>query len=176
MSEEYVVLVDEQDNEIGTMEKLEAHRQSALHRAISVFIFNSEKKLLMHRRANTKYHSPGLWTNTCCSHPRWQEDPSRAAVRRLLEEMGLKCPLEFVTQITYRVPLSDGMTEHELDHIFVGHSDDVPKINFDEVEEYKYMTLDEIRKEMHTQPHMFTEWFKILFEPVITEIKCKNYL
>lgn len=176
MSEEYVVLVDEQDNEIGTMEKLEAHRQSALHRAISVFIFNSDKKLLMHRRALGKYHSPGLWTNTCCSHPRWQEEPARAAVRRLSEEMGLKCPLEFVTQITYRVPLPDGMNEHELDHIFVGHCDDAPKLNRDEVEEYRYMSLDEIRDEMHRQPHLFTEWFKILFEPVITEIKCKNYL
>jgi isopentenyl-diphosphate delta-isomerase len=176
MEKEYVVLVDKEDKALGVMEKMYAHTQGVLHRAISVFIFNSQNQLLLQKRADNKYHSGGLWTNSCCSHPRWEEGTKQAAERRLMEEMGISCELEYLTQITYSASLDNNMLEHELDHIFAGRTDEIPKPDPEEVAEYKYMSPDEIKQLLNTDPDSFTEWFKILFEPVINELKWKKYL
>lgn len=176
MSDEYVILVDEQDNELGTMEKMEAHRQPVLHRAVSVFLFNSNKQLLLQKRADDKYHSGGLWTNTCCSHPRVNESAIDAATRRLYEEMGIECALQPLTKITYSANVGHDMSEYELDHIFVGVSDDVPFLNSSEAAAYRYMNTREIQEWIKLSPSDFTEWFKILFEPVKKELEWKKYL
>jgi isopentenyl-diphosphate delta-isomerase len=161
---EYVVLVDEQDHPIGLMEKQAAHIGPHLHRAFSVFIFNSQGELLMQQRALTKYHSPGLWTNTCCSHPRAGETLEEATSRRLMEEMGMTCPMHEVYTFIYKAPVGQGLTEHEFDHVFIGQSDDIPNINTDEVASWKYMRLDDLKKDLELYPELYTEWFKITFE------------
>jgi len=171
MNSEYVVLVDEQDKELGTMEKLRAHREGKLHRAISVFIFNSEKKLLLQKRAAGKYHSANLWTNTCCSHPRPGENPKDAATRRLQEEMGLNCELQSAFNFTYSVKFENNLTEHEFDHVFFGVSDEVPLPDPTEVSDYKYMAMEEIKKQLAQNNSQFTEWFKLIFERVDSQLK-----
>lgn len=176
METEHVILVDEMDNELGTMEKVAAHKKGELHRAISVFVFNSQKQLLLQKRATHKYHSGGLWTNSCCSHPRKNETTQEAAQRRLMEEMGLRCIVKPVSKIKYTTMVGNNMLENELDHIFVGFSDDVPAYNPLEVSTYKYMHMDDIEKWMHDEPARFTEWFKILFEPVKNDLLWKKYL
>jgi isopentenyl-diphosphate delta-isomerase len=163
---EYVVLVDEQDKELGTMEKMQAHREGKLHRAISVFIFNSEKKLLLQKRAADKYHSANLWTNTCCSHPHPKEKTEDAAVRRLLEEMGITCKLKHVFDFTYSVKFENNLSENEFDHVFFGFSDDVPLPDPNEVSDWKYQSLEEIENQLKQSPGQFTEWFKLIFESV----------
>src|SRR5690349_17076045 len=130
--EEYLILVDEQDHEIGTEEKLKTHRDAKLHRAFSIFIFNKKGQLLLQRRALSKYHSGGLWTNTCCGHPRPGENIDKAAHRRLQEEMGFDCNMKDVFRFTYKAPLDHGLTEHEVDHVFIGTCDAQPKLNHDE--------------------------------------------
>ena len=161
---EYVVLVDEEDRQIGLMEKQAAHIDPHLHRAFSVFLFNSKGELLLQQRALSKYHSPGLWTNTCCSHPRDGETTLQAAKRRLMEEMGLSCELREVYTFVYKAPVGQGLTEHEFDHVLFGHSDDTPSINPDEVASWKYMSLDDLRNDMVAHPEHYTEWFKITFD------------
>ena len=161
---EFVQLVDEQDNAIGVMEKMEAHRQSRLHRAISIFVFNSRGELLLQRRAKKKYHSGLLWTNTCCSHPRPEEKLLDACNRRLSEEMGIQCNLEHQFSFVYQVSLDNELSEHELDHVFFGISDLEPIINHDEVSEWRYQSLESIEIEMKNYPQLFTEWFKIILE------------
>ena len=161
---EYVVLVDENDNEIGQMEKQAAHIDPHLHRAFSIFLFNSKGELLMQQRALSKYHSPGLWTNTCCSHPRAGETLEEATSRRLMEEMGMACPMHEVYTFIYKAPVGEGLTEHEFDHVFIGQSDDSPIINHEEVESWKYMTIDDLSKDSALYPGHYTEWFKITFE------------
>ena len=161
---EQVILVDEQDQPIGLMEKQAAHIGPHLHRAFSVFIFNSKGELLMQQRALSKYHSPGLWTNTCCSHPRSGETLEEATSRRLLEEMGIACPMKEVYTFIYKAPVGQGLTEHEFDHVFIGQSDDIPNINTDEVASWKYMRLDDLKKDLEIYPELYTEWFKITFE------------
>jgi isopentenyl-diphosphate Delta-isomerase len=161
MEQELVVLVDEHDNEIGTAEKLVAHQKALLHRAFSVFIFNSNGELLLQQRANSKYHSAGLWTNTCCSHPRPNELVLDAANRRLEEEMGLKVDLEKKFDFVYKTPFDNDLTEYEFDHVFVGYTDDEPAPNADEVESYKWKTIDEIKTDLILFPNTFTSWFKI---------------
>jgi isopentenyl-diphosphate delta-isomerase len=158
---EYVVLVDESDNEIGTMEKMEAHEKGVLHRAFSVFTFNSKGELLLQRRAFSKYHSGGLWSNTCCSHPREGEAPKDAAHRRLQEEMGFVCELSKAFDFIYKSELDQGLTEHEFDHVFIGKFDGVPDINQQEVHEYKHITLEDLVEEISKNPQDYTEWFKI---------------
>jgi isopentenyl-diphosphate delta-isomerase len=158
---EQVVLVDSSDNEIGAMEKMEAHLQGLLHRAISVFIFNSKGELLLQQRAAGKYHSSGLWTNTCCSHPRPGEDVKDAANRRLYEEMGLKCPLREAFSFTYKAELDNQLTEHEFDHVFVGTTDDTPDADASEAAGWKYMALPELAQDIKAHPEKYTEWFKI---------------
>ncbi len=161
---EQVILVDEQDQPIGLMEKQAAHIGPHLHRAFSVFIFNSKGELLMQQRALSKYHSPGLWTNTCCSHPRAGETLEEATSRRLMEEMGMTCPMHEVYTFIYKAPVGQGLTEHEFDHVFIGQSDDIPNINTEEVASWKYMRLDDLKKDLELYPELYTEWFKITFE------------
>ncbi|MDI1356409.1 MAG: isopentenyl-diphosphate Delta-isomerase [bacterium] len=161
---EEVILVDKEDRETGTMEKMEAHEKGILHRAFSVFIFNSNNELLLQQRALDKYHSAGLWTNTCCSHPRPGEDTLVAAKRRLREEMGMEADLQFKTSFMYRSDYENGMIEHELDHVFVGNSNAVPHINPLEVENYSWLEVGELKKKIADRPAEFTSWFKIAME------------
>lgn len=159
MTEEQVILVDEQDNELGVMEKLEAHRIPTLHRAISVFIVNTKGEWLLQQRALGKYHSNGLWTNTCCSHPRPGESNLEAARRRLQEEMGMEAELSELFHFMYREVLDNDLTEYELDHVFVGISDQVPKINADEVHNYKYVAYEDLKEDIKNNPWNYTVWF-----------------
>ena len=168
---EHVVLVDTDDNDLGTMEKMKAHETGSLHRAFSAFVFNSKGQLLLQRRAYTKYHSRGQWTNTCCSHPRLGELIEEAASRRLREEMGITCAFKAQFSFIYHAPMEDGLSEHELDHVLYGHTDDVPQPNPQEVAEWRYATLDEIREELESHPEVFTAWFKLCFERVLNDHK-----
>jgi isopentenyl-diphosphate delta-isomerase len=166
MNKEYVILVDEQDNDIGVMEKLLAHQEGLLHRAFSIFIFNEKGELLLQQRALSKYHSAGLWTNTCCSHPRPNETIKDAANRRLFEEMGLSCDLKIITNFIYKTPFENGLTEHELDYVLTGITNQNPHINKDEVENYKWMPIEDIKKDIISHPDLYTSWFKIALEKV----------
>lgn len=163
---EYVVLVDEQDNAIGTMEKQQAHVEGVLHRAFSIFIFNSENKLLLQKRASSKYHCGGLWTNTCCSHPREKENILDAAKRRLHEEMGMRCEIKPIFSFVYKAEFENGLTEHEFDHVFFGQSNQVPELNLEEVEGYRYIGLEDLQVEIKEDPQKFTPWFLIALERV----------
>lgn len=164
---EQVILVDENDKPIGQMEKMEAHRKGRLHRAFSVFVFNSENELLLQQRSISKYHSGGLWTNTCCSHPRSGESNEAAAKRRLKEEMGMNCLLSYGFNFIYKAEFPDGLIEHELDHVFFGTSDQLPEINKEEVESYRYMNLTLLEEDIKRNPHLYTPWLKICIEKVI---------
>jgi isopentenyl-diphosphate delta-isomerase len=164
---EFVVLVDEQDNPIGKMEKQQAHIEGLLHRAFSIFIFNSEKKLLLQKRASSKYHCGGLWTNSCCSHPRENENIQDAANRRLAEEMGMQCSLKPIFTFMYRAEFDNGLIEHEFDHVFFGESDQNPKINPEEVETYRYIAMENLQQEVKEFPQNFTPWFIIALERVL---------
>lgn len=166
MNKEYVILVDEQDNDIGVMEKLLAHQEGLLHRAFSIFIFNEKGELLLQQRALSKYHSAGLWTNTCCSHPRPNETIKDAANRRLFEEMGMSCDLKIITNFIYKTPFENGLTEHELDYVLTGITNQNPQINKDEVENYKWMPIEDIKKDIISHPDLYTSWFKIALEKV----------
>jgi isopentenyl-diphosphate delta-isomerase len=167
---EQVILVDENDQQIGLMEKMAAHEQALLHRAFSVFIFNSEGKMLLQQRALNKYHSGGLWTNACCSHPRSNENVIDAATRRLHEEMGFVTPIQPAFQFTYKTVFDNGLTEHEFDHVFIGTYDGEININPDEVENYGYGLVEDIELDIQQYPSIYTEWFKIAFP------KVKNWL
>jgi isopentenyl-diphosphate delta-isomerase len=171
MREELVILVNENDEQIGLMPKIEAHEKAVLHRAFSVFVFNDKNQLMLQQRAANKYHSPLLWTNTCCSHQRDGELNIEAGVRRLNEEMGFVCDLEEKTSFIYKAPFDNGLTEHELDHIMVGYYNNDPKINREEVESFKYMTVEEVKDDMVLKPEIYTEWFKIIFEKFYNFIK-----
>lgn len=160
---EHVVLVDRADRPIGAAEKLLAHRRGLLHRAISVFVFDSAGRMLIQRRALGKYHSAGLWSNTACSHPRPGEPAAAAAVRRLREEMGLTCPVEHAFSFIYRVDLGDGLTEHEYDRVFLGQCDARPDPDPEEVLDWRFLQPAAIRREMATRPDRFTYWFRIAF-------------
>lgn len=161
---EQVILVDENDRQIGLMEKQAAHVNPHLHRAFSIFIFNSKGELLMQQRALSKYHSPGLWTNTCCSHPRDGETLTEATSRRLMEEMGMTCEMHEVYTFIYKAPVGQGLTEHEFDHVWIGRSDETPQINREEVESWKYVSLSDLKVNIQLHPDLYTEWFKITFE------------
>ena len=162
--EELVVLVDEQDNQLGLMPKMEAHEKAVLHRAFSVFIFNEKGELMLQQRAADKYHSPLLWTNTCCSHQRDGETSLEAGRRRLQEEMGFTADLEEVFWFVYKAPFDNGLTEHELDHVMIGYYDGEPRINSEEVESYKWMKLEDVKSDMEFNPTEYTIWFKIIFQ------------
>lgn len=164
MKEEMVVLVNEKDEQVGLMPKLEAHEKAVLHRAFSVFIFNEAGELMLQQRALSKYHSPGLWTNTCCSHQRDGESNIDAGKRRLEEEMGFSVDLKEVTWFIYKAPFDNGLTEHELDHILVGQFGGEPNINPEEVAAWKWMPLEDVKNDMEINPDQYTAWFKIIFE------------
>ena len=163
MVNENVVLVDKNDNPIGLMEKIEAHRRGLLHRAFSVFIIDDANRLLLQKRSQTKYHSPGLWTNTCCSHPRNGEIVIDAANRRLMQEMGMSANLKHMFSFIYRAEFDNGLIEHEFDHVFIGKSNSDPVINSDEVCEWKWTEIKKIKKDIIENSHHYTEWFKIIF-------------
>lgn len=170
---EYVILVDDNDQVIGQMEKLEAHRLGKLHRAISVFILNSRNELLIQRRADSKYHSGSLWANTCCSHPRPEEEVVDAGKRRLKEEMGLTAELDHLYHFIYKAEFENGLTEHEYDHILIGYSDVIPEPNPIEVMEWKYTQLDVLEQALINDPKQYAVWFqKILPE---FRIRLKEY-
>jgi len=164
--EEFVILVNENDRKTGTMEKMQAHIGAHLHRAFSVFIFNESGALMLQQRAFSKYHSPGLWTNTCCSHPRPGETTNEAAHRRLVEEMGFDCNFEEVFSFIYKASFDNNLTEHEFDHVFIGTSEEIPQPNPEEVASYRFATMDEIREEIHQSQEKFTVWFRIAFDRV----------
>ncbi len=164
MKEEQVVLVNENDEKIGLMPKQEAHEKGVLHRAFSVFIFNGKNELMLQQRALHKYHSPGLWTNTCCSHQRDGETSLEAGKRRLFEEMGFSTGLKETTSFIYKAPFDNGLTEHELDHILVGNFEGIPEINTEEVASWKWMDLEKVKKDIQNNPEIYTAWFKIIFD------------
>ena len=157
-----VVLVDKNDNKIGTMEKLEAHKKGLLHRAFSVCIFNTKGEMLLQRRAKHKYHSGGLWTNTCCSHPRPKETVIGAASRRLKEEMGILCALKEIGYLVYKAPFKNGITEYEYDHVLIGFYDKDPVLNPEEADNFKWETSKNLKKDIQKNPDAYTFWFKKL--------------
>lgn len=159
---ESVILVDENDIELGTMEKMEAHRRGLLHRAFSVLLFNSKGELLLQKRSSSKYHSAGLWTNTCCSHPLPGETMDHAIQRKLMQEMNINAKPVLAFTFIYRADLENGLIEHEYDHVFIGTSDSEPVINRDEVQDWKFTSLSELQKEIKTNPDQFTFWFKLI--------------
>lgn len=161
--EEQVILVNEQDEQLGLMPKMEAHEKASLHRAFSVFIFNGKGELLLQQRAKEKYHSPLLWTNTCCSHQRNGESNIEAGKRRLWEEMGFECDLKEVFWFVYKAAFDNGLTEHELDHVMVGYYNNDPVINRQEVESFQWMQMEDVEKDIAQNPEKYTEWFKIIF-------------
>ncbi len=169
--EEQVILVNEQDEQIGLMPKMEAHEKAQLHRAFSVFIMNDKGEMMLQQRAADKYHSPLLWTNTCCSHQREGEGNIEAGKRRLQEEMGFVTELKEVFSFIYKAPFDNGLTEHELDHVMIGSYNDAPVINPEEVEGYKWMTPEEVKEDIDLQPEIYTAWFKIIFEKFYEFIK-----
>jgi isopentenyl-diphosphate delta-isomerase len=166
-----VILVDDSDRETGTIEKFEAHRKALLHRALSVFIINSKGEWILQRRALNKYHSSGLWTNTCCSHPYPGESCTEAAKRRLKEEMGMESQLQEVFHFIYKEKLNNDLWEHELDHVFIGFSDDLPVINRSEVMDWRAVPFDAIDREIQKDPASFTAWFRHIYLQVNTSLK-----
>ena len=164
MKEEQVILVNENDEPIGLMDKMEAHEKAVLHRAFSVFILNDKNEVMLQQRAHHKYHSPLLWTNTCCSHQRAGETNIEAGNRRLFEEMGFEADLKELFHFIYKAPFDNGLTEHELDHVMIGYYNDKPIINVDEVESWKWMKIESIKGDMIQNPALYTVWFKIIFD------------
>jgi isopentenyl-diphosphate delta-isomerase len=159
---EHIVLVDEQDNAIGAVEKMEAHRKGLLHRAFSVILFNSSGEILLQKRSRNKYHSGGLWTNACCSHPLPDESTQDASRRRLLHEMGINAEPRFAFKFIYRTALDNDLIEHELDHVLIGSFDGAPVINLDEVEAWKFMKMDALRRDIAMHPESYTAWFRLI--------------
>lgn len=165
-----LILVDENDVPLGTAEKMEAHEKALLHRAFSVFIFNSKGEMLLQQRALNKYHSGGLWTNACCSHPYFEEDTLTAAGKRLQEEMGFETPLTKAFSFIYKASFDNGLTEYEYDHVFIGKYDGEVLPDKKEVEHFCFMSMDELKAAMELYPQKYTAWFKIALP------KLENYL
>jgi len=161
-----LILVDENDSPIGTMEKMEVHQKALLHRAFSIFIFNGKGDMVLHQRAANKYHSAGLWTNACCSHPREGQETIEAAEKRLQQEMGFTIPLKKAFEFTYKAALDNGLTEHEYDHVFIGYYDGAIQPDEDEVKDFCFVSMDEIKASIQSHPQKYTEWFKIAFPKV----------
>ena len=164
MTEENVILVNKNDEQIGLMPKMEAHEKALLHRAFSVFILNDKNEIMLQQRASQKYHSPLLWTNTCCSHQRQGESNLEAGNRRLFEEMGFKTDLKELFHFIYKAPFDNGLTEHELDHVMIGYFNENPVINPEEVENWKWMKIEDVKIDIENHPEIYTVWFKIIFE------------
>lgn len=172
--EEMVVLIDKQDQELGLMEKQQAHVAGLLHRAFSVFVFNSKNELLLQQRADHKYHSPGLWTNSCCSHPRAGETYEAAAHRRLMEELGFDCEIEEKFHFIYKAQLGEQLFEHELDRVFVGFYEGEINLNPEEVKAFKWIAMDELITDIQSNPAHYTAWFKIIFENYLANLDYEN--
>lgn len=164
MLEENVILVNERDEPIGLMPKMEAHEKAVLHRAFSVFILNSKNEIMLQQRAHHKYHSPLLWTNTCCSHQREGETNIQAGNRRLFEEMGFQTELKELFHFIYKAPFDNGLTEHELDHVMIGYYNEDPSINPEEVEAWKWMPIEAVKADIQNHPDLYTIWFQIIFD------------
>lgn len=171
---EYVILVDEKDNMIGTAEKINAHLEPKLHRAFSIFIVNSNGELLIQQRAGNKYHCPGLWANTCCGHPRPGESLESAVHRRLQEEMGFDAELKEIFSFTYYCKFDNGLAEMEYDHVFIGKWNGTPIINYEEVADYKWVAKDFLKKDIEKNPEIYTTWFKIAWENLLSKIGDKS--
>ena len=171
MEEEKVILVNSNDEPIGLMPKMEAHEKALLHRAFSVFVINDNNELMLQQRALQKYHSPGLWTNTCCSHQRDGEKNIEAGLRRLQEEMGFETPLEYLFNFIYKAPFDNGLTEHELDHVMLGRYEGEPSINSEEVASWKWMDIDLIHADLINNPADYTVWFAIIFDRFYNYLK-----
>lgn len=171
MIETFIIEVDVDDTEIGKIEKMQAHREGKLHRAFSVFIFNDEGELILQKRADAKYHSGGLWTNTCCSHPEFGENLNDAVNRRLKEEMGLQCEATKVFQFIYRAELEHGLIEHELDHVFFGKTNELPVLNLEEASDWKFVQMKDLEIEISEFPERFTVWLQICFGRVYKQYK-----
>ena len=169
MMEEQVILVDHQDNELGQMGKLEVHEKGLLHRAFSIFIFNETGQLLIHQRAAGKYHCPGRWTNTCCSHPRPGEEIQDAAARRLVEEMGFSAEIQPLFSFVYHADVGGGLVEHELDHVFIGRYEGVVAPDPSEVSDFKYVDMDDLIQDVKQGPDRYTPWFRVCL-PQVTEL------
>ncbi len=171
--EENVILVDKNDTQIGLMSKLDAHKKGVLHRAFSVFVLNNNNEIMLQKRAYNKYHSGGLWTNTCCSHQREGENSIEAGKRRLLEEMGFETELKIITSFIYKVEFENGLTEHELDYLLIGKYLKSPVINKQEVADWKWMKVELIADDIKLNPNNYTSWFKIIFDKFQNKIKIK---
>ena len=171
MEEEKVILVNSNNEPIGLMPKMEAHEKALLHRAFSVFVINSNNEMMLQQRALQKYHSPGLWTNTCCSHQRDGEENIEAGLRRLQEEMGFETPLEYLFNFIYKAPFDNGLTEHELDHVMLGRYEGKPSINSEEVASWKWMDIDLIHADLINNPAVYTVWFAIIFDRFYNYLK-----
>ena len=169
--EEKVILVDQNDEKIGLMNKMEAHEKGLLHRAFSIFVFNQKGEFLIQQRALSKYHSPGEWANTCCSHQRDHETTLAAAHRRLQEEMGFDISLTEVFNFTYKKKFGNGLTEHEFDHVLFGQFDGEPNMNLDEVESWKYISLTDLKEEISQFPEKYTIWLQIALKEVELHLK-----
>lgn len=170
---ENIIVVDENDIEKGKIEKMEAHEKGILHRAFSVFVFNSKNEMLLQQRAKTKYHSPGLWSNTCCSHPHFGEKLEEAVHRRLKEELGFDCDVKEIFSFIYKAELEYGLTEHEFDHVFIGKFDGDITPNKDEIEDFKWITVEELKKDVILNSNAYTVWFKKCIDNVITLLSSK---
>ena len=168
---EIIICVDKNDNEVGHIEKMDAHIKGLLHRALSIFIFNEKNELLLQKRYSGKYHSPGLWTDTCCTHPNKDERTDDAAIRRLQEEMGFSCDLKEVFSFMYYIKFDNDLIEHEFDHVYFGRYSNEISINPLEVEDYKWISLDNIKVDLKTNPDNYTFWFKYIIENHIKEIE-----
>ncbi len=165
--EEFVILVDQQDNAIGQMEKQEAHLQNKKHRAFSVFLLDEQGNLILQQRADSKYHSPGLWTNACCGHPRPNETTIEAAKRRTFEELGIHIDIKEVFQLSYEEHLENGLWENEFDHIFIGNfNDDIQNPNPEEVQNLKYISVEKVDNDLKENPQNYTFWFKLIFPKI----------
>jgi isopentenyl-diphosphate Delta-isomerase len=168
VNNQQVILVDEHDNDRGFMDKMEAHQKGLIHRAFSIFIFNSQGEMLLQQRALNKYHSAGLWSNSCCSHPYPGEEIKEAATRRLNEELGFETPLEKIFDFIYQVSFENGLVENEFDHVFVGHYDGIIKANSEEINDYAFKSMEQIKLEIENAPEIYTAWFNISFPKIET--------
>jgi isopentenyl-diphosphate delta-isomerase len=166
---EYIIAVDEFDKEIGSIEKMEAHYKGILHRAFSIIVFNSNNQLLLQKRNIKKYHSPGLWTNTCCSHPKYGEELQDAVYRRIKEEMGFTCKLEEIFSFVYKIKFKDNLFENEYDHVFIGKYDGEVTPNKEEVDDFKWVDVDYIKEDIKVNPEIYTYWFKTLINKIETK-------
>lgn len=170
MLRDKVILVDENDNAIEEMDKMEAHVKGILHRAFSVFIFNEKDEMLIHKRAENKYHGGGLWTNACCSHPQWGENVKESALERLQFEMGLACDIAHQFSFLYESTVENNLIEHEFDHVFIGITDKQPLINHEEVIDYKWINPEDLQQDILRYPNYYTVWFKMALPKILNQI------